>query len=230
MKYNTNKIAVVSGGAGGIGQTVVMQLAQADFLPVILDHNEEDGQQVLALLEREGKEGTFFGLDVTKRTEVQHAFTKVASTYDRIDVLVNLAGGSLYNHSIEDFPFSEWREVINVNLKATFLCCQAAVAVMKKRKKGAIVNTSSNFAFTGSISRSAYSASKAAVIAFTKSLAVEVAPFGIRANVIAPGLTATQKVFANYSSEDWALLERTIPLGRTGKNKGCGRGCSFFGR
>ncbi len=153
-----------------------MRLAQADFLLVILDHNEEGGQQVLAVLEREGKGGMFIGLDVTKCTEVQNAFSKVVSTFDRIDVLVNLAGGSLYNHPIEDFPLSEWQEVVNVNLKSTFLCCQAAVAIMKRHKRGSIVNTSSNFALTGSISRSAYTASKAAVIAFAKSLAVDSSP------------------------------------------------------
>jgi len=228
MEHSTCKIAIVSGGAGGMGQAVVRRLAGSDYLPLILDQNEEAGQQMVAALEREGKRGRFICLDLSKSTQVQNAFSNIISTYDRIDVLVNLAGGSLYNHSVEDFSLSEWQEVINANLKATFLCCQAVIGIMIRHKKGTIVNTSSNFAITGSASRSAYSASKAAIIAFTKSLALELAPHGIRVNVIAPGLTATQKVLGNYSPEGWAQQEETIPMGRAGETKDVSEAVAFL--
>ncbi len=99
---------------------------------------------------------------------------------------------------------------------------------MRRHKKCTIFNTYSNFEITGSASRSAYSASKAAIIAFTKSLALELAPHGIRVNVIAPGLTATQKVLGNYSPEGWAQQEETIPMGHAGETKDVSEAVAFL--
>ena len=132
----------------------------------------------------------------------------------RIDLLVNLAGGTLHKHPIQEFPLAEWREVIDVNLKATFLCCQAVCKPMRERKAGVIINTSSNFGITGGAGRTAYAASKAAVIAFTKSLALEMAPHGVRVNAIAPGLTATARVMGSYNETEWRRNGQSIPMGR----------------
>ena len=114
---------------------------------------------------------------------------------------MNLAGGTLHKHPIAAFPLSEWREVIDVNLKATFLCCRAVCQPMREARSGVIINTSSNFGITGSAGRTAYSAAKAALIAFSKSLALELAPYGVRVNTIAPGLTATERVMAVHTDE-----------------------------
>jgi 3-oxoacyl-[acyl-carrier protein] reductase len=122
----------------------------------------------------------FYRLDLKREAEIRDLFDGVYAKSRRIDVLVNLAGGTLHKHPITEFPLSEWREVIDVNLKGTFLCCQAVIKPMKESKRGMIINTSSNFAITGSAERTAYSAAKAAVIAFTKSLALELAPYGVR--------------------------------------------------
>jgi NAD(P)-dependent dehydrogenase (short-subunit alcohol dehydrogenase family) len=127
---------------------------------------------------------------------------------------VNLAGGTLHKHPIQEFPLFEWREVIDVNLKATFLCCQAVCKPMRERKAGVIINTASNFGITGGAGRTAYAASKAAVIAFTKSLALEMAPHGVRVNAIAPGLTATARVMSNYNETEWRRNGQSIPMGR----------------
>jgi 3-oxoacyl-[acyl-carrier protein] reductase len=129
-------------------------------------------------------------------------------------VLVNLAGGTLHKRPIQEFPLAEWREVIDVNLKGTFLCCQAVIKPMKERQRGMIINTSSNFGITGSVERTAYSAAKAAVIAFTKSLALELAPYGVRVNAIAPGLTATARVTSGHTDAQWRQVAATIPMGR----------------
>ena len=146
----------------------------------------------------------------------------------RIDVLVNLAGGTLHKHPITEFPLSEWREVIDVNLKATFLCCQAVCKTMREANSGVIINTSSNFGITGSPGRTAYSAAKAAIIAFSKSLALELAPYGVRVNTVAPGLTATARVMAVHTNEEWANLSASMPLGRAGEPRDIAEGVNFL--
>ncbi|MFQ5903945.1 MAG: SDR family NAD(P)-dependent oxidoreductase [Candidatus Binatia bacterium] len=228
METSQRKVAIVSGGAGGIGQAVVLRLAQADFFPVILDKDEAAGEEILTGLIHQGSKGEFTAVDLTKKAEVQSVFAKVVSDKGRIDLLVNLAGGTLYARLIQDFPLREWQEVIDVNLKGTFLCCQAVIRVMKEQKKGAIINTSSNYGITGSVTRTAYSASKAAVIAFTKSLALELAPYGIRVNVIAPGRTATKRVMSHRSPEAWAAAGKQIPMGRAGEPRDIAEGVAFL--
>jgi len=228
MEASERKVAVVSGGGGGIGRAVVLRLAEWDYFPVILDKSEAAGQETLAELISQGKKGVFIEVDLIKKSEVQNTFTKIISDFDRVDLLVNLAGGTLYKYPIQDFPLKEWKEVIDVNLKGTFLCCQAVIGVMKKHKNGAIINTSSNYGITGSATRTAYSAAKAAVIAFSKSLALELAPYGIRVNVIAPGRTATTRVMSHYSSEGWAEAGKQIPMGRVGDPRDIAEGVVFL--
>jgi 3-oxoacyl-[acyl-carrier protein] reductase len=223
-----NKIAVVTGGAGGIGRAVVLRLTEAAFLPIILDQDESSGQQLLLELLNRGKKGDFIALNLTRKTEVQDALGKVVSHYGRVDALVNLAGGTLHAKLIQDFPLKEWQEVIDLNLKATFLCCQAIIGIMKKQRSGVIVNTSSNFGITGSPTRTAYSAAKAAVIAFTKSLALELAPYGIRVNAVAPGLTATQRVMNLFSHDAWLEEEKKIPMGRSAMPREIAEGVAFL--
>jgi NAD(P)-dependent dehydrogenase (short-subunit alcohol dehydrogenase family) len=99
-----NKLAVVTGGASGIGHAVVERLARDDFTVVILDINEEGGKQVAADIQGRGKQATFIRLDVTREADVQKTFHKIISDHGRIDVLVNVAGRSLHRHKIEEFP------------------------------------------------------------------------------------------------------------------------------
>lgn len=222
------KIAIINGGAGGIGQAVVLRLCESGFLPVVFDKDDAAAKGVLSEVEKIGKKGSFLAVDLTRKEAVQRAFAEVASRYGRVDVLVNLAGGTLYAKPIQEFPLHEWREVIDMNLKATFLCCQAVIPFMKQQRQGAIVNTSSNYGVTGGATRTAYSAAKAAVIAFTKSLALELAPYGIRANTIAPGRTATQRVMSQYSPEAWAEAGKQIPMGRTAVPREIAEGVAFL--
>lgn len=218
------KIAVISGGAGGIGQAVVQRLARAGFFPVILDKDESARQEPLP----GGRRAEFISLDLTLKDEVQRAFAGIVSRHGRVDILVNLAGGTLHAKLIQDFTLAEWREVIDANLKATFLCSQAVIGTMKRQGKGAIVNTASNYGITGSATRTAYSAAKAAIIAFSKSLALELAPHGIRVNVIAPGRTATERVMGHYSPGEWAAKGAEIPMGRAAEPEEIAEGVAFL--
>ncbi|HJU62641.1 MAG TPA: SDR family NAD(P)-dependent oxidoreductase, partial [Candidatus Binatia bacterium] len=150
------------------------------------------------------------------------------SDHGRIDVLVNVAGGSLHRHKIEEFPLEHWQTVIDVNLTSTFLCCRAAIGVMKSRKSGAIVNISSDIGFSGDPSRSAYAAAKAGIVGFSKTLALELAPFGVRANVVAPGRIATPRVRATYSDAEWEAAAKRIPLGRAGEPEDIAEAVAFL--
>jgi len=208
------KVAVVNGGAGGIGRAVVRHLAGAGYGIFILDKNQQAGREILDQLREQGCHAEYHAMELTNAAQIKNVFAEILRATGRIDLLVNLAGGTLHKHLIQEFPLSEWREVIDVNLKATFLCCQAVCSPMRERRSGVIINTSSNFGITGGAGRTAYAASKAAVIAFTKSLATEMAPHGVRVNAIAPGLTATARVMSRYDETEWRELGRSIPMGR----------------
>ena len=208
------KVAIVNGGAGGIGRAVVRRLAAAGYAIFILDKNQQAGREILDQLREQGCQAEYRAIELTNAAQIKNVFAEILSATNRIDLLVNLAGGTLHKHPIQEFQLSEWREVIDVNLKATFLCCQAVCSPMRERRSGVIINTSSNFGITGGTGRTAYAASKAAVIAFTKSLATEMAPHGVRVNTIAPGLTSTARVMSRYDETEWRELGRSIPMGR----------------
>jgi NAD(P)-dependent dehydrogenase (short-subunit alcohol dehydrogenase family) len=223
-----NKVAVVTGGASGIGHAVVQHLTRGDFTGVILDINEEGGKQIVADIQARGRQATFIRLDVTREADVQKTFQKIISDHGRIDVLVNVAGGSLHRHKIEEFPLDRWQAVIDVNLTSTFLCCRAVIGLMKSQKSGAIVNISSDIGFSGDAGRSAYAAAKAGIVGFSMTLALELAPFGVRANVVAPGRIATRRVRATYSDSEWEAAAKRIPLGHAGEPEDVAEAVAFL--
>jgi 3-oxoacyl-[acyl-carrier protein] reductase len=223
-----NKIAVVTGGAGGIGQAVVKRLAQSGFEVCVADHNEPAGRELVEIMRQQKHTAEFYRLDLKRAAEIRALFDGIYAKSRRVDVLVNLAGGTLHKHPIAEFPLTEWREVIDVNLKATFLCCHAVSKRMREAESGVIINTSSNFGITGSPGRTAYSAAKAAIIAFTKSLALELAPHGVRVNAIAPGLTATERVMSGHTEAQWRQVAATIPMGRAAEPKDIAEAVNFL--
>ena len=222
------KVAVVTGAASGIGQAVAERLARNDYTAVILDINGKGGKQVEAAIQSRGKQAKFIRLDVTREADVRNTFQKITSDYGRIDVLVNVAGGSLHRHQIEEFPLDHWRAVIDVNLTSTFLCCRAVAGLMKTQRSGAIVNISSDIGFSGDPNRSAYAAAKAGIVGFSKTLALELAPFGVRANVVAPGRVATKRVRATYSDAEWEAAAKRIPLGHAGEPEDIAEAVAFL--
>ena len=213
-----NQVALITGGGGGIGGAVAHRMARAAVTVVVADYDLDAAEKVCGEIVRAGGKAEALSVDVTQAQEVKALVTEVAERLGRIDVLANIAGGSFYTKRIEEFSWAEWRQVIDVNLKGTFLMCREVAPLMQKQKSGRILNTASNYGLTGSALRAPYSAAKAGIIAFTRSLALELAPDGILVNTVAPGPTDTPRVMEKETPE--ARKQRwwsAIPLGRTGK-------------
>jgi NAD(P)-dependent dehydrogenase (short-subunit alcohol dehydrogenase family) len=213
-----NQLALITGGGGGIGSAVARRMAAAGMTVVIADYDHTAAEQVSAEIKSAGAVAEPFSVDVTQAREVKALVSAVAQRFGRIDILANIAGGSFYTKRVEEFTWAEWKQVIDTNLKGTFLMCREVAPVMQKQKAGSIMNTASNYGVTGSALRAPYSAAKAGIIAFTKSLALELAPDSIRVNTVAPGPTDTPRVMEKETAE--ARRQRwyaAIPLGRTGK-------------
>ena len=223
-----NKVAVVTGGAGGIGQAVADCLAKNNCAVVILDMNDEAGQHAVSAFRRHGVELSFYRANLTQDAEVQATFEKIKAVHARIDILVNVAGGSMHRHRLEEFPLINWQAVVDANLTSTFLCCRAVAGMMKNQKSGAIVNISSDIAFSGSENRSAYAAAKAGVLGLTKTLALELATFGIRVNAVAPGRISTPRVRAAYSDREWEESNKRIPTGHPGAPEDVAEAVAFL--
>ena len=211
-----NPVALITGGGNGIGRAVAQRMAVAGMTVVIADYDHAAAEQVRAEIAETGGNADALSIDVTVAREVKAVVTDVFKRFGRIDVLANIAGGSFYTKRIEDFTWTEWKQVIDTNLKGTFLMCREVAPIMQKQKSGRILNTASNYGVTGSALRAPYAAAKAGIIIFTKSLALELAPDNVLANTVAPGPTDTPRVMEKESPE--ARKQRwwpNIPLGRT---------------
>jgi 3-oxoacyl-[acyl-carrier protein] reductase len=211
-----NRVAIVTGGARGIGKAIALvfvregaKLALIDVDQGILDtaKNEikKDRQEVIAI-----------PCDITKGVEVKAMVNQVQKAFGRVDILVNNAG-IIRRGTIETVTEDDWDRVIEVNLKGTFNCCKAVVDPMKSQKYGKIVNISSIAGKMGDItSAPGYGPSKAGVDALTKTLARQLAPYGINVNAVSPHAIETE-MSAQWSEERRREIISSIPLGRLGK-------------
>lgn len=210
------QVALITGGGGGIGGAVAERMAAAGIAVVIADFDGAAAKKVKEQIAGAGGQAEALALDVTASGDVKKAVADVEKRFGRIDVLANIAGGSAYTKRIEELTWAEWKEVMDANLKGTFLMCREVAPIMQRQKSGRIINTASNYGVTGSALRTPYAAAKAGIITFTKSLALELAPDSVLANTVAPGPTDTPRVMEKESAE--ARRQRwwpNIPLGRT---------------
>jgi NAD(P)-dependent dehydrogenase (short-subunit alcohol dehydrogenase family) len=212
-----NQVALITGAGGGIGGAAAVRMASAGIAVVVADYDHAAAEKIKEEIAGAGGRAEALSVDVTQAREVKALVTDVEKRFGQIDVLANVAGGSFYTKRMEELTWAEWKEVIDVNLKGTFLMCREVAPVMQKQKRGRILNTASNYAVTGSALRAPYAAAKAGIIAFTKSLAQELAPYGVLVNTVAPGPTDTPRVMGKESPEARQHRWSQIPLGRTGK-------------
>ena len=213
-----DKVAIVTGGAGGIGTGICSAFAEEGANVAIVDQKDTaTGCALAAKIEKSfGHAAAFIQTDVSNSSEVQSMVQKVADRWGRIDILVNNAGISTVSR-IEHMSEDEWDHVIGVNLKGHFLCSQAVIPFLKQQENGNIVNMGSlNAKNGGVITGGAYATSKGAVHSFTFALSKELAPHGIRVNAVAPGPIDTDMVRAYREEKVRSLLE-PIPLKRMGR-------------
>jgi 3-oxoacyl-[acyl-carrier protein] reductase len=208
-----SRVAVVTGGASGIGRAIVANLLGEGVHVAIIDVRQEEAAATARALG--GPEARCLALigDVSQAGRVRDMMREALDTFGRIDFLVNNAAVST-RCPMEDLPEADWDRVLAVNLKGTFLCIQAVLPVFRRQGAGAIVNLCSSVVKSGGHSPFAhYVASKAGIWGLTKHVARHAAAYGVRCNAVAPGTTATT-VMRHYSEEERRKQEAAIPLGR----------------
>ena len=211
-----DKVAIITGGTRGIGFAIAKKFLENNAKVVILGSRKETVNKALESLKEENENYEVDGYypDLTNENEVRETFEKVKEKYNHIDILVNNAGVSS-SMPIEGYTMDEYERVENLNIKSVFVCSKEVLPYLKETK-GVILNTSSMVSIYGQPSGVMYPTSKFAVNGMTKSLAREVAKYGIRVNAVAPGITNTDMV-KNLPENVIEPLIKSIPLGRIGE-------------
>jgi len=214
------KVAIVTGAGSGIGRATANLFAEEGAKVVVADIEPSLGRETVEEISKKGGTAVQAVVDVSKVNDVRMMIKTCITHFGKIDVLFNNAGIEGPGGSLWKMKEDDWNRVIDVNLKSIFLGCKYAIPHMK-RTKGSIINTASELGLVGSTSRPTYSASKGGIIALTKSLALQCAPYRIRVNCICPGATETPLLirFVGERQKERKLRKviREIPLRRLGK-------------
>lgn len=210
------KISIVTGSAMGIGKEIALRLARDGSDIVVVDIEKQLAHKVLQEIQLMGRKSLFFEVDVTRWDQVKAMVDEVLGNFKKVDILVNNAGIVGPVVPVWEYRVEDWDRIMEINMKGTFLCCKAIISSMLQQKSGRIVNIASMSGKEGNPRMSAYSSSKAAVIAFTKALAKEVAQQNIIVNCIAPALIET-RMLKIMGKEQREFLLSKIPMGRFGK-------------
>ncbi|MEE9143401.1 MAG: 3-oxoacyl-[acyl-carrier-protein] reductase [Candidatus Binatia bacterium] len=209
------KIALVTGGSRGIGGAVVLALGRLGAKVMInYRENRAAAEATLNQLQSDGGSGQLFPFDVALETQVEEAVKKIVDQHKKIDILVNNAGVTSDNLLVR-LKSGDWDRTLQVNLKGTAHCTKAVCRGMIRERHGRIVNMTSVVGQRGNAGQSAYAASKAGIIGFTKAMARELAARGITVNAVAPGLIDTEMT-AQLSPQAREEILKSIPLGRFG--------------
>jgi 3-oxoacyl-[acyl-carrier protein] reductase len=210
-----NQVAFVTGGSRGIGRSACLALARAGAAACFTyAANQKAATATVRQIESAGGVGLALQADVAVAAEARRAFERALDTFGRVDILIANAG--IWKRApIDEMTEAEWDETLNANLKSVYLACHLAARHMKPRRAGKMILVSSTAGQRGEPYYSHYAASKGGVIAFTKALAAELGPFGVRVNCVAPGWVDTDMtagVFADSAFRQ--AVESSIPLGR----------------
>nr|WP_237722326.1 3-oxoacyl-[acyl-carrier-protein] reductase [Keratinibaculum paraultunense] len=211
-----NKVALITGGTRGIGRAIALKLSEEGYnIAISYINNDKKAQEVIHEIEKNNVNALAIKADVSKEEEVNNMIKLIKKEMGNIDVLVNNAGITRDNLLIR-MKTEDWDQVMDTNLKGVFLCTKAVVRGMMKKKYGKIVNIASVVGISGNVGQANYSASKAGVIGFTRSIAKELGSRGINVNAVAPGFIETDMT---QELEDKIKDEmiKSIPLNRAGK-------------
>ncbi|MBI4287022.1 MAG: SDR family oxidoreductase [Chloroflexi bacterium] len=218
----TNKVAIVTGAGKGIGSAIALGFAEAGADVVVAARTQADIDLVASQVRARGRKSLAVATDVRDKAAVDNLVSKTLQEFGRIDILINNAGTYIYQPVVQ-MSTEEWDSMFDANMRSVFFCCQAAARVMIGQKSGVMVNVSSMAGVVPDPGRSAYSASKAAVNNFTRNLSLELAPYNIRVNAIAPGLFITPGIAREVKQTRQrvpnfrtSVVDR-VPLKRVGK-------------
>ena len=217
MQDSHSRTVVITGGSRGIGRCIALKFCEerANIVLVHYDPDESAAQQTLDLLNGKGVKAESHKVDVSSFSQVEKLFAQIMDSYGNVDVLVNNAGITR-DTLLMRMEEKDWDAVISINLKGVFNCTHAVIRPMIKQRSGWIVNISSVVGQIGNIGQANYSASKAGIMGFTKTVAREVASRGIRVNAVAPGFIETDMTASLPEKVREKFLEQ-IPFGRMGK-------------
>ena len=213
------KVAIITGGGQGIGETYAKRFAAQGASVVIAELNEEAGQRVAEEIRQAGNEAIFVKTDVSSENDAAAVASVAQDMFDGIDILVNNAGIQGNKYTVEQIDEEIWEAMTFIKMKATFFAARAVIPGMKKRKYGKLINVSSIFAMEGSFSMSHYTGAASGVLGYAKGWARELAPWNICANAVAPGTVATD---LTINSMGWDVIhdfEKTVPMGRLADKK-----------
>jgi len=222
------KVALISGGSGGIGAATAKLLAKEGAAVVIADLLEKEGRLVETSIIKSGGQGLFINLDVTNEDSWNSAVDAAVSNFGKLDILVNNAGVS-HRAGVEDTTSDSWDKVFDVNVKGVFLGTKAVIPAMRSAGGGSIINISSIYGLVGSVTSTAYHASKGAVRIFNKSTAIQYASENIRANSVHPGFVDSPMTRAHHDNPN-IHQERVskMPLGRMGQPEDIAAGILYL--
>ncbi|MDA1190036.1 MAG: glucose 1-dehydrogenase [Chloroflexi bacterium] len=212
-----NKVAIVTGGASGIGRATAMRFAKEGAKVVVADRNPTGGAETVRLVETAGGDALFVQTDTGKAASIEAMVNKAAEHYGRLDTLVTAAAILIVTPPLAEHTESDWDMTINVNLKGVFLCIKNAIPHMLKSGGGSIVNIASVSGIRGDVPSVAYGVSKAGIIHLTSIASHQYTPSGIRVNCVAPGYIDTPQMRGSTGSlEVFEKNSRSVPMGRAG--------------
>lgn len=221
-----NHVAIVTGGAQGIGRAIVHRLSDEGAGVVVADMNYEAAQKTADEIEGKGGKALAIMVDVADGDSVAKLIEKTLTSLSKIDILINNAGITRDNLLIR-LRDDDWDAVCNVNLKGVFLCTRAAAKVMMKQRSGRIINISSVVGLIGNPGQANYAAAKAGILGFTKTVARELAPRGITVNAVAPGFIETEMT-KDLPQKAKDTFLNAIPLGRPGRPEDVAKTVAFL--
>ncbi len=214
-----DKVAIVTGGAKGIGEAYSTGMAAEGAAVAVADVDEKAGAQVVSQIRQSGGRAAFIRVDVSSRQDAERMVAETVRQFGKVDILVNNAG-ILFTAPVEETTEEMWDRLLAVNVKGVFFCAQAAAREMRQRKSGKIINISSIAAIGGQAGLCAYSSTKGAVLTMTKVFALELAGDNVQVNAILPGTTDTGMAKAAMADPEWTRqITSGIPMKRLGRTR-----------